>query len=1104
MKVEKDTKKAEKTRNDFSPSSGKKGPVNSPKGFCIGIGASAGGLEAMEELFKKMKPDSGLSFVIVQHLSPHYKSLMVELLSRYTSMKVIRAENGMKVLPDCIYLIPPRKNMTISQGQLYLSEKDLQPALNRPIDIFFRSLADDYAEKAIGIILSGTGSDGTLGIRAIKGNGGTVLAQDPNSAKFDGMPKSAIATGLVDYVVSAEAIPETLINYVNHPLSAINHKSTAYNENALVKILSIIKNFSGVDFTFYKPSTIIRRLERRITINQISNYENYVSYLLQSDQEVQILYQELLIGVTRFFRDSDFFDLIAQQIIPALLRNRPKEEPIRFWSVACSTGEEAYSLAILLKEYCQQNKINNEIKIFATDIDKDAIKTASLGFYPESISADVSPERLRKYFIRKNKGFQVRESVKKLVIFAAHNVIKDPPFSKIDLLSCRNMLIYLKPAMQKKVLSLFQFSLNPNAILFLGSSESLGELAGNFTPVDSKMKIYRYNGGKTSLNLNEINLPVSDNKAVDEVDPDLQDNSEKTAWEFSDNIYNAIINEFLPPSILIDSDLDILHIYKDVNHYIKLPSGRVTYDIITFLHKDIATTVALSIRKAFKTSKEVICSDLMLKENADAFRFDIRIRPLPEKYKNKKLALLLFIEKSAKTTDEIAKHFDLISPGIKNSKIEDIEMELQYTRKKLVKSIIDLGKSHERLQTTNEELVSSNEELQSTNEELQSVNQELYTVNNEYQNKIELLTQLNNDFNNLLKNTSIGIIILDRNLLIRKFTPAVTSAINILEFDIGRPIHHIAHHTHYQDFIKDIENVLHTLTPKDVEIQGKNNNWFLLRINPYRTLENAVDGVVVTCVDITERKAFEESIEGKSKLVMSLLENSPIGSIMLDRNGHITFANKMAEMVLNFSLNEFKGNFYASPLWQIRKENGTPFTEHDKPHNYVIVSRKPVFDVIHLLEGGNGYKKLISINASPVFDQQGHIEGVICSLLDITEKKWLEDKFSRNRKLMIRIMDNSHQAMMIINPGGSIEFYNEAAAALFELPLSGTRIINLHDLLTFPGNLLTLTETVFKTAKATSITMKLHGRDPVMVTASPSLDEQHFVYAVILEFKMSK
>jgi two-component system, chemotaxis family, CheB/CheR fusion protein len=962
---------------------------SSTKLFCVGIGASAGGLEALEEFFKNMPPDSDMSFIVVQHLAPDYKSLMVELLSKHTLMKVIRAEDGMQVMPNCVYLIPPKKDMTIFHHKLFLSEKVHNQAVSLPIDIFFRSLAEDFAENSIGIILSGTGSDGTLGIRAIKGAGGMVMAQNDHSAKFDGMPRSAIATGLVDFVLSVEQMPQVLLRYVNHPYKGKKELQSELPEdnNALNKIMGIIRHRIGVDFTFYKPTTIVRRLERRISINQVSSFENYVTFLEQSPNEADTLYKELLIGVTRFFRDTEAFDLLRDQIIPKLFAQKENNEPLRIWSVGCSTGEEAYSIAMLLYEYMEDNSAFCDIKIFATDLDKDSIEFGGMGYYTESIIADVSEDRLKRFFIRKPKGYQVNETIRKMVIFAAHNVIKDPPFSRISLLVCRNMLIYLKPGMQKKVLSMFHFSLTQNGYLFLGPSETLGELSKNFSTLNSKWKMFAFKEIASPESFSTYLTPQL--KDGDYVIQNLNQGTEISLQQntnyYNDAFFNAIIDEVAPPSLIVDQNFDIVHICKDINRFIKLPSGKMSLNVLSLIRNEINTPVSIALNKAVKQKKEVLYKDLVIKDNKDEFTIDLKIKPLLIKNDSRKLFLMAFLEKET-STETKSKSQKLVFEFDVNQQIQDLENDLNYTKENLQATIEELGTSNEELQSSNEELITSNEELQSTNEELQSVNEELFTVNNEYQNKIEELTLLNNDVTNLLVNTHIGTVFLDMKLNIRKFTPAVTSAINILDMDIGRPIYHISHNILYEYLIKDIEQVVRTLKPKEIEVEGKKGNWFLLRILPYRTTDNAIEGIVITFLDITQRKKHEKEIEQNAKLLISVLDNSPIASIRLDKKKTIIYANNLATELLDIPKSEITKKKIIAENLELSDEFGNPLSDDKSPFSKVIQSQKSIFEMIVTIKIKQE-NKIFSINGAPVFEENGQINGGIFTLINITKKK---------------------------------------------------------------------------------------------------------------------
>lgn len=999
----------------------------------IGIGASAGGLEALEIFVKNIPIDSGMSYIIVQHLSPDYKSLMVELLSKHTRLKVQRVEDGMIAEPDSIYLIPPRKSLTIFHGKLYLTDLSYGKVLNLPIDVFFRSLAEDQGEKAVGIILSGTGSDGTLGVRAIKGSGGMIIVQDPDSAKFDGMPKSAINTGLADYILAPENMPERIKGYFQHFYNyrTDNTANALFlDESSLLKILSIIKNKSGMDFTNYKPNTIIRRVERRISINQIDSASEYISLLLRSESEINTLYKDLLINVTKFFRDSDAFDIIKSKVIPNILKSKNPDDPVRVWSIGCSTGEEAYTLAMLFSEVMEDNDQDLSIKVFATDIDREAIEFAGYGLYPESIISDIGPQRLKKFFISRNEGYQINENIRKMVIFATHNIIKDPPFSKIDLICCRNMLIYLKPNAQRKILSIFHFSLNQEGYLFLGNSESIGELTNMFSVYDNKWKIYTYKEGIYLPKPNDLLFPMlnRDKSGIMRKEPFVPKDMDKE--RVIDSIYETLINDYIPPSIIIDEKGELVYIIGNVQKYVSLPSGRISVNIQKILNKDILTIVNVAIHKVRKERKDIFYKGIKIGNDDNSILIDMRVRPLYDK-RNRRMMIMVIFEEVKQKESRIIESEDDCQSSIQNQRIMDMEQELIYTKENLQAAIEELETSNEELQSTNEELISSNEELQSTNEELQSVNEELYTVNSEHQKKIEELTQLNNDINNLLKNTNIGTIFLDKQLLIRKWTPAIKSVINIIDTDVGRPIHHISHNTLYENFLDDIKKVLNTLKEKEVEIRGKDDKWFLMRIIPYRTIENAVDGVVITFVDITEIKEFEETIDRERRLLYSVLDNSPVCKTIVDITGDITYANYHAQKLFGLVKEDISQRRFDSPEWQISDEEGNPIRPEDLPFSKIIKTKEPIYDFRHYIYRESDKKKtLLSINGAPIFDENKEVTGVIFAILDITDQKEHEKKLLFERELLYKFLELNPLPAVIVDSRFIVKFLNIKAKDL--------------------------------------------------------------------------
>ena len=602
-------KKSDAKKENFDYKSGKT-ILNFP---IVGIGASAGGLEALQDFFKNMIPEPDAAFVIIQHLSPDYKSFMNELLSRFTSIKIEVVTDGMALKTNHIYLIPPKMNMTIFHGILYLNELGANRTLNLPIDIFFRSLAKDQEKNAVGIILSGAGSDGTLGIKAIKEFGGMTMAQEEKSAKFDSMPHSSISTGMVDIIMPPRQLAEELINYIKHPFVKENRKIEsilASEQSQLSKVIAILNDAKNVDFSCYKENTIIRRLEKRISINRFEKIDDYIKFLINNNKEINVLFNELLIGVTRFFRDEPAFNRLKSQVISKIIESTVSKKEIRIWVAACSTGEEAYSLAILFKECMSECNINREVKIFATDLDTESLEYAAAGFYPDNIVSDVSPERLTRFFIRKESGYQINENIRGMIVFARQNIINDPPFSKLDLISCRNFLIYVNPDIQQNIFSLFNISLNENGYMFLGSSESLGEMAKGFKSIDNKSKIFQ----KQSNYKPPIQSGMVQSSLLKNYPEILHANSflktQKGKNRFLEVLFDQVMSDYLPPSVVIDENCEILHTINNVNDYLSIPTGQITINLLKMLSKEISIFVSSLIRLAAKSNDETIIENI--------------------------------------------------------------------------------------------------------------------------------------------------------------------------------------------------------------------------------------------------------------------------------------------------------------------------------------------------------------------------------------------------------------------------------------------------------------------------------------------------------------
>jgi two-component system CheB/CheR fusion protein len=872
--------------------------------FIVGLGASAGGLEAVTSFFNSMPADSGLTFVLVQHLSPHYKSLMLELLSKHTKMPIYRAEDGMSLEPNSVYLITPKKNILVFHDKLLLMDPDPGHLVNLPIDIFFRSLAEDRGERAIGIVLSGTGSDGTRGVRAIKEAGGMVMVQEEASAKFDGMPRSALATGLADYILPPEQMPRELLNFVKHPTVARKpvESPIAAESDGLTKIVALIRKHTGTDFSLYKPSTVVRRIERRMSINQIGTVEEYVRYLAIAPGEVESLFRELLIGVTKFFREPEAFAAIGQHVLPRLFDSPPENGPVRVWVPACSTGEEAYSLAMLMQEYVDRLETPREFKIFATDIDNRAIETASCGSYPISIAADVSAERLSHFFVKSGDLYQVSRGLRERVIFAQQNIIKDPPFTRVNLVSCRNLLIYLQPTLQHKLLAYFHFALAQPGFLFLGSSETVGDFTDCFELFDSKSRIYEHRPGARPLVASGMPLALTDSGAKPQT---LSGQGLPSTTDHAlDAAYDALLAQYVPPSVLVDSEQNVLHVFGDISSILRLPTGKVSLQVLKMVPKDLSVALGTALHKATRDQREIRYTDVRVPFGETVRTLELRVRPMPVK-RTRELSYLISFEETqppaSADAGEPGESFDMESKV--RQRVSDLEQELQYTKENLQATIEELETSNEELQATNEELVASNEELQSTNEELQSVNEELYTVNAEYQGKIQELMELNADFDSLFASTDVAWIFLDGNLRVRKFTDAANQQFNLIQTDIGRPVEHISHNLRYTTLIRDARRVLETGEPIELTVQGESDRWYSLRLLPYRKESPGHKGVLVASFDVTDIQRNNTELR---KLWLAV-DQSPNIVMITNPEGKVEYVNRRFSEITGFARDECLG-----------------------------------------------------------------------------------------------------------------------------------------------------------------------------------------------------
>jgi two-component system CheB/CheR fusion protein len=814
----------------------------------VGIGASAGGLEALDLFLRNVPPASGIAFVIVQHLEPTQKDFMVELLQRSTAMKVSQVKERTVVHPDCVYVIPPNKEMSILHGVLHLLDRFAPHGLHLPIDFFFRSLADDQRERSVGVILSGMGSDGTLGLRAIKEKGGGTFVQDPASAKCDGMPRSAMTAGLADIVAPAEALPEKIIAYIRHaPLVTKSGLAQADKaRSGLAKILILLRDQTGQDFSLYKNIAVYRRIERRMGVHQIDKLATYVRFLQENPQEVGLLFKELLIGVTGFFRDPEAWEKLKREVLPAMLKDSGRNLALRAWVIGCATGEEAYALAIVFREALDHlgSGQNFSLQIFATDLDGDAIEKARAAVFPPNIVADVSRERLERFFIKVEHGYQVSKSIRGTVIFAPQNLIMDPPFTRMDMLCCRNLLIYLSPEVQKGLLPLFHYSLNPGGLLLLGKSETVGDFTDLFATVEDKGRIYRRID--SDLRTKPVKFLSAFLPTPNAPQPMKPSKATVNLQSLADQL---LLQKYSPAAVLVNDQGDILYISGRTGKYLEPAAGKVNWNIFAMAREGLRYELKGVFQKALRQKEAVILTNVAIRTNGEMHTVDVTVQAIAEPRALRGSVMIVFADvrmTAGVIVSRKAKQYS--SPAL-----TQMERELEQARQ-------EARITRDEMQTFEEEARCATEEMQSMNEELQSTNEELQMLNHELNVKVNDLSRLNNDMKNLLDSTELTTLFLDNALNVRLFTTGSNKIFKLMRGDLGRPITDIASDLIYSRLEEDAREVLRTLVSHEQQLTTRGGHWFLMRILPYRTLENMIDGVVITFVDITASKALEAEL----------------------------------------------------------------------------------------------------------------------------------------------------------------------------------------------------------------------------------------------------
>ena len=966
----------------------------------VGMGASAGGLEAFEAFFRAMPSTSGMAFVLVVHLDPQHVSILPELLQRVTKMPVHHAEDGTRVQADTVYVIPPNKDLNILNGTLLLKEVwRRHGTVVMPIDSFFRSLAQDQGVNAVGIVLSGTGTDGTLGLKAIKGEAGMVMVQDVDSAKYDGMPRSAISSSIVDYVLPPGRMPEQLIQYMLHatrkPVAGIS-PGGGEESKFIQKICHTLRNRTRHDFSLYKTNTICRRIERRMNVHNIDRLSEYARFVDESKREADILFKELLIGVTNFFRDAEAFVALKEEALSPLLKEKPDGYTVRAWVPGCSTGEEAYSAAILLHECMVELKLRFNIQIFGTDIDEEAIDTARAGLYPASILADVNAERLKRYFTKEDSGqYRIKKPVREMLVFAVQNIIQDPPFTKVDLLCCRNLLIYLGPEPQKKLLPIFHYSLKPGGILFLGSSETVGQAVDLFAVLDKKWKIYRKKPSATA-GLGALELPVAPalrNPPASEHPEIIRRAEEISAIQLLETILKQSAT---PPCSVIDDVGNVIYIHGRTGRFLEPAEGRASVNILQMARPGLKKELASAIREVSVHKQESVYRGLRVEYDGGQLFMDLKVKPILEPRCLRGMMMVLFEETPVAGKTKRTEPTPVASKG-KSRKVEELEKELGHTREDLQTTIEELETSNEEIKSANEELQSTNEELQSTNEELQtskeelqSLNEEAATVNAELQSRIDELSRVSDDMKNMLDATQIATVFLDMDLRVRRFTASAAKIIPLEGVDVGRPIRLFASNLEGVDLVSRAEGVLDDLAVREEEVKSKDGTWFLMRVRPYRTTANVIDGVVITFDDVTGRKHAEKMVQEAREFAEAIVDTLEEPLIVLDAGLRVVSANRSFYQTFQVTPDDTRGRLFydlGSRQWDIPALRR--LLEEILPENTVLEG----FEIEHDFHR-TGKRKLL-LNARRIQRQQPQGWLILLVVQDITERSRVEKESPR-------------------------------------------------------------------------------------------------------------
>lgn len=991
----------------------------------VGMGASAGGLEAFQNFFSKMSSDSGMAFVLVQHLDPNHESLMPELLSKSTEMPVSAVKENMEVLPNNVYVIPPNASLTIKDNILHIS-KPIQPRGQRmSIDHFFTSLSENSGEHSICIVFSGTGSDGTLGLKAVKEHGGLAIVQNPETAKYDSMPRSAIQTGLVDMVLNIEEMSENIQNYGANLFSfKTEMEDDKLVEDLLASIFKSIKKRTGHEFTGYKRTTIMRRIRRRMQVLHIDSISKYADRLKADHQESNSLFKDLLIGVTHFFRDAEAFKLLKKEIIPQILKKKMEAANplgVRIWVPGCATGEEAYSLAFLFREAASELNYTLPIQIFATDIDESALETARRAVYPEGISEQMDSKYLDRFFIKQGSYYKVHKEIREMCIFSPHNLIKDPPFSRLDLITCRNLLIYFEQHLQKKLLPIFHYALAPEGYLFLGPSENISARPELFKTINKFHRIFKAKKNVTPV-VNSFPFSLGIKKTRDDTSINLENRKNNLAQIFEKRIFD----NYIPFSAVINESADIMYWAGPLAKYLEPPPGVPHNNLIEMAHKTLRLSLRSLIHKSVSQGKEFTRNDLIIKTPEGLQKLMMVVSPLHELGQENNLYLVVIRELGLPISDEEAKNL-LTRVDSQEEVTKQLEEELRNTKEFLQTTVEELETTNEELKSSNEELLSMNEELQSSNEELQtskeelqSVNEELETVNTELKKKVEELDDANSDLTNLFESTQIATIFLDNDLVIRGYTPAATELLRIKETDVGRSIEDIVRRFENGNIAKEARSVLSTLEKRRTEIKNsESDNSYVMQITPYRTVNNKIDGVTISFIDVTEINNARRDLEIRQTILSQVTNSVPVLISYLDTNERYLLANARHKEWFGLSEEELKdmrmNEVVSEESYQIAK-----------PHiEKVLKGQSTEFETPITLK--NGKQSFAKVNYEPHIDKDGKVVGFVALIQDESERILRERKMGR----LAAIVNSSHEVIIGKTKEGIITDWNKGAEQLY-------------------------------------------------------------------------